>query len=135
MHKVWICCIALVASGCATTRVSSVSPMLALNAFDTPSSRPDICLTGGLEGRLTTVGRCVVVIREGKPVTPLWPVGTQMHRDKGTTTLSLPDERGVVTLESNVVLGGGAADRSAALISDQISTDCPDEFFSVGTAS
>lgn len=134
INRASMICLALLASGCATTQIPHDQPVLALNTNDTPTSRPDIFLTGSLRGTLKTAGRCIVVIGSGTTTTPLWPVGTQIRRDNGNTVVALPDGRGAVRLGKTVTLAGGIASRDAALIPAEISADCPDAYFSVGTA-
>ena len=108
---------------------------LALNPYDTESSRPGIYLTAALDGRLASNGRCIVVVKGSTQVTPLWPAGTRLRHERGRTLIILPDGRGTAIYGGKPRLGGGAfGPEQAHLLPESIRRDCPAPYFVVSTA-
>jgi hypothetical protein len=118
-----------------TAPLSEVSEdQLALNPFDTMANRPEVFLTAGLIGRLSSNGQCVILGTSRGAITLLWPEGTQLRREGGRTLIVLPDNRGVGVYGSEVRLGGGVFQESErGLWSKTVRQNCPERAFAVST--
>lgn len=118
----------------APTQSSPLIEQLAFNPFDRADARPEVLLSGLLQGRLTTNGMCVVIRAGDRAVTPLWPAGTTLQSRGRTVVLVLPDGRGTAAFESRVnIAGGQLADADLSLLDDGPRRACPSQFYVVST--
>lgn len=121
-------------TGCSMSDVSLMEapPVLQFNPFDTPESRPDIFLTGGLSGKLFGQGQCVIVGSSTGKVTPLWPLGTQLISSEGRVVVELPNKRGSAQLGDIVKLSGSTLRRDEEhRLPKMTGQPCPRSYFLV----
>lgn len=136
--NIW-CAAMLGLGGCMTTAGSgrlATDAVLVTNPFDTVANRPGVLLTARLAGSLTFDGKCLVVKTPGGPVVPLWPEGTRIVDRDGRHIVTLPDNRGSVTIGGRAALSGSAfsASDKARLPPTALET-CPPDYFAVSTAN
>ena len=107
-------------------------PILQFNPFDTPESRPDILLTGGLSGNLGRQGPCIIVDSLTGKLAPLWPVGTKLSSLGKSYAIELPDQRGRALIGGVVHLSGSTlrADEEHRLLKS-VGQSCPGPYFLV----
>lgn len=123
-----------VCAGCATMegQRTTQAPVLQFNPIDSPQGRPDIFLTGGLSGKLTRQGACIIVTTSTGKVVPLWPIGTTLKSSERGLAVELPDSRGTAYLGERVRLSGSTyPSENANRLPDSSVPSCPNTYFAV----